>query len=69
MKLSKLLQKSITTTQTLQQIKKFYKNVNLEPNQTPAFDHHRYVIKLDGKNVKTPNKNVLASNLIIFFQS
>ncbi len=63
MKLSKVLHRGITTSQTLQQIKKFYKEVSIEPNPNPAFENHRYLIKLDDKTVKTPNKHILCGTI------
>jgi len=62
MKLCTSLRRSFGTYQTIQHVKKFYKNVTLEDFASAPYAHQKYIIKLDGRNVKTPNKNVLASN-------
>jgi len=67
MSLGTIIKRGISTFQTLQQIKKFYKNVSLEKFENPPFKEHKYVIKLDGKQVKTPNKHILASIIMILF--
>lgn len=61
MKLCSVFKRGISSFQTLQQIKKFYKNVNLENFADAPKENHKYIIKLDNKIVKTPNKNTLAA--------
>lgn len=56
-----LFKRNIQSYQTLQQVKKFYKDVTVEPYKNDTHPLHKYAIKLDNKLVKTPNKHVLAS--------
>jgi len=64
MNLTYLVKRGVSSFQTLQLVKKFYKNVTLENFADAPFQNHKYIVKLDGRNVKTPNKNVLASNFL-----
>ena len=65
MNLTYLVKRGVSSFQTTTQlVKKFYKNVTLENSTNAVFQNHKYIVKLDGRNVKTPNKNILASNLI-----
>jgi len=61
MNLTYLVKRGVSSFQTLQLVKKFYKNVTLENFANAPFQNHKYIVKLDGRNVKTPNKNVLAT--------
>ncbi|CAK73838.1 unnamed protein product (macronuclear) [Paramecium tetraurelia] len=49
----------ISTSQTLQ-IKRFYKDVKIEMAFGEADPYRQWLVKLDGKTVKTPSKNELS---------
>jgi len=61
MSLSTFIKRGVSSFQTLQLVKKFYKNVTLESFNNAPFQNHKYIVKLDGRQVKTPNKNTLAT--------
>lgn len=44
----------------IQFLRRFYKRATIELNKQQAHPLHKYVIQLDGKSIKTPNRHTLA---------
>ena len=59
--LNNTLKRYFSSFQPSAAIKKFYKNVTIEKTDKHPHEMHQYIIKLDGKQMRTPNKNLLCS--------
>lgn len=47
-------------THNLNHLRRFYKRVQFCANPKPQHPAHRFLITLDGKTIKTPNRHLLA---------
>lgn len=53
------LKRNMSTLGSVNRIRKFYKEATFELNPNPVHPKHKYLIKLDDKTIKTPNKHIL----------
>ena len=62
--ISKIFKKTFTSLSPNLNLKKFYKKAHVEKLEKSLIKTQNFVVKLDGKQVKTPNKHVLCCNQV-----